>query len=148
MSAAAAIRPQNLLIGLAPAVLATRYRSWRQALLAATAMIAVLAAAFIPAIAATGGLDTYATALRVHSDYIARVDSFRSPTRPPLWTLFDDFFLRQYQSPVLGWIVTLFVIVSLVAAVRARDRRIGLLLLTFGPFAIFAWLMLDQKVPR
>jgi hypothetical protein len=144
LAAAAAIRPQNLLIGLAPAVLATLHRTWRQTMFAAIAGIAVLAATFGPAIAATGGIDKYVTALKVHGDYIARVDSFRSPTRPPLWTLFDDFFVRNYQSPALGWIVTLFVVVALIAAIRGCDKRIGLLLLAFGPFAIFAWLMLDR----
>ena len=124
LAAAAAIRPQNLLIGLAPAVLAGTgmHVPARQVLLAAAGAILVLAAAYVPAVMATGGVGAYMTALRIHSDYITRVDSFRSPTRPPLWRLFDDFFLRQYQSPVLGWIVTLFVVVSLIAAVRARGQ--------------------------
>ena len=57
--------------------------------------------------------------VREHGDYISRVDSFRSPRRPPLWRIFDRFFIKQYQSPVLSIIASLFVVVS----VDRRDPR-------------------------
>jgi len=82
--------------------------------------------------------------VREHGDYIARVDSFRSEARPPLWRLFDRFFFKQYQSPVLSVIASLLVIVSAVSAIRERDRPMLYAALTFAPFAIFAWLMLDR----
>jgi len=84
------------------------------------------------------------TSVREHGEYIAHVDSFRSPERPPLWHLFDRFFVKQYDWTPLSVIVTLFVVVSLIAMIRYRHRGLLINLLTFGPFAITAWLMLDR----
>src|SRR5205814_1426466 len=39
---------------------------------------------------------------------------------------------------------TLLVVVSIVGAIRTRDRSILHIALAFGPFAILAWLMLDR----
>lgn len=168
LAAAAAIRPQNLLVGLFPAVAGSRglavaqrqRQKDRSSPLAprdpetaklrnpvAAALFGgalILGAFFGGAIAATGGPGKYMTAVRVHGDYIARTDSFRSPTRPPLWRLADDFFVHDVQPPALAWIAALFVAASLAYAVRTRDRAVGALVLTFGPFALFAWLMLDR----
>jgi hypothetical protein len=72
------------------------------------------------------------------------VHSARARAPPPLWRLIDRFFVKQYDEPFLSFVVTLFVIISIIGAVRARDRRIGSLVLAFGPFAILAWMMLDR----
>lgn len=144
---AAGIRPQNFFIGLAPGVLATWYRSrvsWRDVVFAALVGTAIVAVAYGGAIVATGSSAQYLSAVKAHSEYISRVDSFRSPERPPLWRLFDRFFFKQYQSPALSIITSLFVLGGVFVAVRARDRRIGLLALAFAPFALLAWLMLDR----
>jgi hypothetical protein len=144
---AAGIRPQNFIIGLAPGLLATWYRarvSWRDVFFAALVGTAIVAVAYGGAIVATGSSAQYLSAVKAHSEYISRVDSFRSPERPPLWRLFDRFFFKQYQSPALSIITTLFVIGGVFVAIRARDRRIGLLALAFAPFAVMAWLMLDR----
>jgi hypothetical protein len=147
LALSAGIRPQNLLIGLFPAALATWHRS-RQSLrdvgfaaLIGTAMIGVSYAA---AIRATGNVDQYMTAVRAHGEYITRVDSFRSPDRPPLWRLIDRFFIRQYQSPALSLITSAFVLLSIAGAIRRGDRSMLYNALTFAPFAISAWLMLDR----
>src|SRR5207244_10059838 len=137
----------NCLIGLFPGALATWHRaraSWRDVVLAALIGLVTVSAAFGGAIAATGSLRGYVEAVRTHSDYIATVDSFRSPARPPLWRLLDRFFIKQYDEPVLSFIVTLLVFASIAGAIRARDRSILSIMLTFGPFAILAWLMLDR----
>lgn len=147
LALSAGIRPQNLLVGLFPALLATAYRARvavRDVIFAALLGAAVVTVAYAGAIHATGSLDQYLSAVRAHADYIARIDSFRSPTRPPLWHLFDRFFIKQYQNSVLGVITSIFVLISLIGAVRQRDRSILYILLTFGPFAISAWLMLDR----
>ena len=147
LALAMGIRPQNLLIGLFPGALATWHRAraaWRDVVFAALIGIVVVGVAYGGAIAATGSLPGYMTAVQTHSKYISTVDSFRSAGRPPLWRLVDRFFVKQYDEPVLSFIVTLFVLISMAGAIRARDRRIGYLMLAFGPFAILAWLMLDR----
>ena len=147
LALAVGIRPQNFLIGLFPGALATWHRaraSWRHVIFAALIGIVTVGVAFGGAVAATGSLRGYVEAVRTHSVYIAAVDSFRSPGRPPLWRLVDRFFVKQYDEPVLSFIVTLLVVVSMVGAIRARDRSILHIALAFGPFAILAWLMLDR----
>jgi len=147
LALAAGIRPQNLLVGLFPAGLATWHRaraSWRDVVLAAAIMVIVIGTAFGSAIAATGTWRGYLNTVRAHGQYISTVDSFRAPGRPPLWRLLDRFFVKQYGEPVLNVITTLFVLISIAGAIRRRDRAILDLALAFGPFAILAWLMLDR----
>jgi hypothetical protein len=147
LALAAGIRPQNFLIGLAPGALATRYRAraaWRDVVFAALVGAITVGVAFGGAVAATGGIKPYFDAAKEHGKYITRVDSFRSPTRPPLWRLFDRFFIKQYESLPLGFITSIFVAISIAGAIASRDRALGWLALTFGPFAVLAWMMLDR----
>src|SRR6185436_17454971 len=114
-----------LMIGLAPGLMATWYRarvSWRDVVFAFLIGAVVIVVAFGGAIAATGSFDGYLSAVRVHGDYISRVDSFRSPERPPLWRLFDRFLIKQYDCTPLGIIISMFVAVSIVSAIRQRNR--------------------------
>jgi hypothetical protein len=147
LALAAGIRPQNLLIGLVPGAIATWYRaraSWRDVVFAALLGLTTVGAAYGGAVAATGSYARFAGAIRVHGEYISHVDSFRSPGRPPLWRLIDRFFVKQYQSPALSIITSIFVVISIVSAIRTRDRSMLLNALAFGPFAVAAWLMLDR----
>jgi hypothetical protein len=147
LALAIGIRPQNLLVGLAPGLIATWHRarhSWRDVVFALLIGVVTVALAFGSAIVATGSFDRFLVTVRTHGEYIARVDSFRSPDRPPLWRLLDRFFVKQYQSPPLSIVVSFFVLVSLIGAIRTRDRSVLLDVLTFLPFAISAWLMLDR----
>ncbi|MEA2489863.1 MAG: hypothetical protein QOH21_1655 [Acidobacteriota bacterium] len=144
LAIAIGIRPQNLLIGLVPGIVATWKRRPFEIIIALLIGVAVTGAAFGGAIYATGTWDGYLTAVRHHSDYIARIDSFRAATRPPLWRLADRFFVKQYQSPLLSVITSLFVIASIAGSIRDRSRSMLMNALTFAPFALFAWLMLDR----
>lgn len=147
LAAAIGIRPQNLLIGLAPGLIATWYRSrqsWRVVIAAAMLGTAIVATAFGFAAEATGDFDRYMAAVREHGQYISRVDSFRNPERPPLWRLLAPFFLLQYQSRPLSIITSIFVLVAVVMAIRNRERPVLLAALTFGPVAVMTWLMLDR----
>ena len=144
LAIAIGIRPQNLLIGLVPGVLATLRRKPYEIVVALVIGVVVCGAAFGGAIHATGSYEQYMSAVRHHGNYIARVDSFRSPARPPLWRLADRFFVKQYQMPLLSIITTLFVLISVAGSVRDRSRAMALNASTFGTFAIFAWLMLDR----
>ena len=141
------IRPQNALVGLFPALFATWFRarqSIRDVIFAVLIGGTIVGVSYAGAIHFTGGLGPYVNAVQVHSEYITRVDSFRSPDRPPLWRLFDRFFIKQYQNPGLSIATSLFVLVSIAGAARARDRSMLYNALTFAPFAISAWLMLDR----
>lgn len=138
------IRPQNILLGLIPGIYATRRRRPAEVLVALLIGVLVVGAAFGGAIYATGDPQGYLRVVREHGDYISRVDSWRSAERPPLWRLFDRFFVKQYQSPALSFVATLFALVSIVGAVRTRDRALRWNALVFVPFALFAWLMLDR----
>ena len=147
LALAAGMRPQNFVVGLVPGLIATWYRArqnWRDVFFAAIIGTAFVAIAFGAAAHVTGSAAAYLEAVRDHSAYITRVDSFRSPERPPLWRLFDRFFLKQYDAPPLSVATSLFVLISAAGAIRRRDRRMLLNLLTFGPFAVMAWLMLDR----
>lgn len=144
MALAIGIRPQNLLVGLAPGILATRRRRGWEVFLALTIGIVVVGTAFGAAAWATGSLDGYLRMVREHGEYISRVDSFRSEGRPPLWRIADRFFVKQYQSALLSVVASLFVMVSVIGSVRERSRPMLWNVLTFGPFAVLAWLMLDR----
>jgi hypothetical protein len=147
LALAAGIRPQNFLIGFAPGLLATWYRAraaWRDVVFAALVGAITVTVAFGGAIAATGGTKPYFDAAKEHGEYITRIDSFRSPSRPPLWRLFDRFFIKQYESLALSFITSILVAVSIAGAIASRDRALGWLALSFGPFAILAWMMLDR----
>src|SRR5206468_276259 len=83
----------------------------RRAPIAAAILVAIVGASYGAAAWLTGW-STYRDALRSHSAYIAAVDSYRSAVRPPLWRVFDDFFVMPYHAPAINTAVTLFVAVS------------------------------------
>lgn len=147
LAMAIGMRPQNLLIGLAPGLIASWYRmrdSWRDVLLAFLLGLAVAGSAFWFAAQATGDADRYMAAVREHGQYISRVDSFRSPDRPPLWRLADRFFLLQYQSRPLSIVTSIFVLVGTILAIRGREKAVLRAALTFAPVAVMSWLLLDR----
>lgn len=141
---AVGIRPQNALVGMFPFLLASRHRRPRDIAVAVLIGVIVVGTAFGGAIAATGSFDAYRSTVRAHGDYISRVDSFHNPVRPPLWRLVALFFAKQYSSPALSIVVTLFVAISIIGAIRSRDRRLIFNALVFGPVAVAAWLFLDR----
>src|SRR5258708_5480567 len=147
LALAIGIRPQNLLIGLVPGLIATWHRarrSWRDVVFAALIGIVIVGVAFGGAIVLPGWGGKYMSAIRFHGEYIARVASFHSLDRPPLWRLFPRFFFQQYDVPLLSFIVSVLVVISAVGAIRERDRSILINVLTFAPMALLAWLMLDR----
>lgn len=144
LALAIGIRPQNILLGLFPGIYATMKRRPLDIAVALLIGVAVTGAAFGGAIYATGSVDDYIRVVREHGDYISRVDSWRNPGRPPMWRLSDRFFVKQYQSPPLSFLTTIFVIISIGGAIRSRSRPLLFNALTFAPFAVVAWMMLDR----
>jgi len=95
------------------------------------------------AIQRTGWRD-YRDTLALHQQYITQVDSFRSPARPPLWRVFDDFFVRPYRALPINIAVAFFVTISFVVSCVKRRAPLLMIMAAFGPFCLFAWLMLDR----
>ncbi len=148
LACAAAMRPQNLVIGFAPMAIATwfRARQGRAAAIAAgvLAAAAIVALSYGMAVLETGGWDRYSEALRAHQEYITKTDSFRNPDRPPLHHLLDDFFVRPYHAPLINFCVTAFALISLFVSLVRRRWPVLVVVAAFAPFCLVAWLVLDH----
>ena len=145
LAMAASIRPQNLLIGLAPFLVGAIWR-WkndrRAVVLAFIAAVAIVVTCYGGAIVATEW-ERYVEALRAHQRYITATDSFLSSDRRPLYRLVDDFFVRPVRDPWISIAMTSLVVFSLIRVARRPHGGDLLALAAFGPFALFAWLFLD-----
>ena len=145
LGVAAAIRPQALLIGCVPAVVATVRRvrtSWIDLPLATALGAAVIIASHAGAAAASSSVAEYIGTVRAHQDYISKIDSYLSPHRESLPLLFDDFFISSIPGGRLAVITALLAAAGLVAGAMRR-RQVWILLGAFLPFCLFGWLMLD-----
>ena len=137
LAVAVGFRPQNLLIGCVPALIACR--RWKAAVIGAVIGLAIIASSYATAANVSGGWSAYRDAVAHHEHYIRVTDSFLSPIRPPLWKVADDFFFRPYRVPFLNIAIAVLIVLALV-----RRRPWSLVsLATFGPFVLFAWLYLD-----
>jgi hypothetical protein len=148
LACAGAMRPQNLVIGLAPALIATWFRLRERRFVivatAAIALIAIVGVSFGIAALESGGWERYREALRTHQQYITATDSFRNPNRPPLHHLLDDFFVRPYHAPLINVVVTTFVLISLFVSLVRRRWSVLIAVAAFSPFCLAAWLVLDH----
>ncbi|HEV7923519.1 MAG TPA: hypothetical protein VGR02_22265 [Thermoanaerobaculia bacterium] len=144
---AAGYRPQNLLIVLAPALIAAPH-VWRRSVLRAAAAVAlglaIIIASYAGAVHLSGGWALYHERLSEHQAYIAQTDSFRAPDRPPLWQLVDNFFIWPYRYLPVNLPLALFVLLSGVATLVRRRAPTLALLAAFGPFCALAILLLDR----
>jgi hypothetical protein len=140
-------RPQNLTIGFAPAVIASLRglpRRWLRPIVAVLIIAIIVVASYGVAAQLSGGWASYREAVSAHQKYITDVDSFRNPNRPPLWRLFDHFFIRPFHMPAINAVVSLLVAISLIASVVRLRAPILAILAAFAPFCIAAWLVLDH----
>jgi hypothetical protein len=140
---AIAVRVQNGLMGLCPFVLAMKRRGWRDSLPAAFLTGLVAALFYVGAALLTTGWAAYLAAVRAFGPGVLHTDSFLNPERPPLARLLRRFFVDVYGWTPAGILITAFVIISIAAGLWRRDRVLLIVALTFGPFACFAWMMLD-----
>lgn len=149
LAIAAGFRPQNLLVGCFPALIACWFRlratrSLRQPLLGMLVGAATLAAAYGGAALATDDWRQYLEAVRYHSAYIEKVDSYRNPLRPTLQYMFDDFFIRPFRMWQINAAVSLLVAIGAVAGFVRRRPPVMIAFMAFGPFCLLGWLMLDR----
>lgn len=136
LALAAGFRPQNLLIGSVPFLLAFR-RNWRAGLVGGALIAAVVGVTYGLAASFSGGWDAYRDVLASHEAYIRQTDSFLAPRHPGLLQVADDFFFRPFRALPINIVLA----VLMVAAVFRR--RYWLAVAVFGPFCLFAWLFLD-----
>lgn len=136
LGVAAGFRPQNLLIGFVPFLIAFRHR-WREGLAGGAIIAAIVIASYGAAASLSGGWDVYRATLAKHEQYIRTTDSFLAPNRPWLPQVADDFFFWPYRAPLLNGVIAVFALLGIVR------RRNWIVLATFGPFLLFAWLYLD-----
>jgi hypothetical protein len=138
---AMAFRPQNALMAAAP-WLAGSWSRWRtrrrDPLLSALAIAAVVSIAYGGAALATGW-DAYREAVAHHREYVLKIDSYRNPARAPLGDLVYTFAADPFHARKAAIVIAAF---SLLALLRARRPSLEALV-TFAPFLLFAWLMLD-----
>ena len=145
LALAIGIRPQNLLVGLVPGAMATRKRTPVEILTALGIGVATVVLVTGIAIHATGSLERFVAAFRLQQDYVLKTDSFLNPERPSMLSLAERFLLKPYGPTGISIVLSVTVLVALVR----RLRPMLPVLATFGPFLLFAWLMLDRfQVPR
>ena len=139
LAIAGGFRPQNLAVGFAPFVIASLFRK-KRIVVSAIVMITIVVGLSYGFAAWLTGWSEYRRALQVHQAYIMRIDSFLSPIRPPLWRVFDDFFVMPYHAPAINAIIG---ILALLGVIRLRPYVL-VALAAFGPLCIFSWLILDR----
>jgi hypothetical protein len=146
LAIAAGIRPMSLLAGAVPALLATwhRVRDSAWTVVAAIAIgAAIVIASYGGAALASESVAAYRDAVRVQSEWVRNVDSFRNPTRPPLHEVAKMFFLWPVQQRAQMVAIALLALISGAAAIVRRRVPQLLLMLIFAPVALMTWLNLD-----
>jgi hypothetical protein len=143
---AAGLRPQNLLIGFVPLLIASSIQIRRSTnrVIAAALIIAIIVGASYGAAAGLTGWTSYSEAMHNHSRFIIAKDSFLAPHRPSLWKVFLEFFVKPYRAPVVNALVTLFAVISVGVSIAKRRWHVLFAIASFAPFCVFAWLMLDR----
>ncbi len=146
LAIASGYRPQNLLIGIVPLLMATYFQLRRRVIpvVVAAAIVTATVVASYGAAAWLTGWSEYREALQAHREYIMQTDSFLAPGRPHLWRVFDDFFVRPYHAPIVNGVLTALALVSAVASMVGRRMHILAALAAFGPLCLITWLVLDR----
>ncbi len=146
LAIAAGYRPQNLVIGLAPLLMASSFqirRSAARVVIAVTILVAILGVAYGGAAWLTGWRQ-YREALQIHRQYIVHTDSFLASTRAPLWRVFDDFFVMPFHAPAINTMISVLALLSIVVSLVFRRPHILTAIAAFGPVCLISWLILDR----
>lgn len=138
------IRSQNVLHALLPVLIASYFLRRRPAIIAVGALIAALTISVAYGAAAwSTGPDEYRTALENHKSYVANVDSYRNPSRPPLRDLASHYFVHPMRAGRTDYFLGGIALLALAIGVVRRHVPTLIAAGTFIPYSIFAWLMLD-----
>ena len=142
LGASVAFRPQNALIGAWPWLVASwerRRGRWLDVIAGACIVAGATLIAYGGAALASQSVDGYVEAIHAHEQYVSSIDSYRNPDRPGL----GDVFVRMVCNPFRARksMIVLWGLATL--GLFTLRRSVIDLILTFVPFLIFAWLMLD-----
>lgn len=146
---AAGMRPQAVMLGAAPFAVASWFQlksSWRRVLAACAIAAATVIVCYGAVALASGSFTDYLRALRGVGEWVRKVDAWTAPGRPPLSTLPDEYFVRPMGAGRLGIVVSIMAALGAIRGLLRREEpRVGLAILTFLPFAVFAYLSLDYN---
>lgn len=146
---AAAIRPQALAVGCAPALIASwcriREKRAKDVVVASVIGIAVLGVSYGGAALASQSVEKYIEMNGTLRDYVRSVDSFLNPARPPLLTLFSGFFVREIPGGHITVAISALALISLIASLFRRTAGVWILVAMFLPFNVIGWFMLDTN---
>jgi hypothetical protein len=145
LGVAAGVRPQNLLVGCAPALLATwhavRRRAWGDVAAAVAIGGAVVAASIAGAALASSSWRGYFEICAMQSRYVRAVDSVFNPTRPSLVSLASGIFVHPMRAGRFDLLLSALAAAGLLVALRHAGALVAVAM--FLPMQIFTWLMLD-----
>jgi hypothetical protein len=146
LALAVGVRPQALLFGCVPALVAT-WQQWqvsRVRVLIACAIGALgVAAIYVGAAAASASFDAYMGQLAYVRQWVRTTDAYTNPNRAPVVQLLDEFLVKPMRGGRLGLVVAALAGLALVVSLFRHDRPTWLVFGTFFPFAFFALFMLD-----
>lgn len=144
---AAGIRPQALLMGFAPFVIASWFQwkqSWRRVFAAGAIVFVIVTASYTGAAVASHSIEGYRAGITMTRDWVRKVDSFMSPGRPSLTTLMERYFVRPIvDGRRLPVVLSVLAGAGLLAGFFRSRMSVWLTVAIFFPFTLFAWLMLD-----
>ena len=146
---AAAIRPQALAVGCAPALIASwcrvREKRAKDVLVASAIGIAVLGVSYGGAALASQSVEKYIAMNRTLREYVRTVDSFLNPGRAPVVTLFPDFFIRFIPGGHIPIAISALALISVVASLFRRTAGVWILVAMFLPFNVIGLFLLDTN---
>lgn len=144
---AAAMRPQALVIGCAPALIGSWFRirekHVRDVIAAAAIGIVILGISYGGAALESGSVQGYVAVNRGLREYVRKVDSFLNPQRPSVPSLFPAFFVHAIPGGRVTAAISILSLVSVLSSFVRREPRVWLMLAMFLPFNVMGWFMLD-----
>ncbi len=146
---AAAIRPQALVVGCAPSLIASWCRVTekraKDVIVASAIGIAVLGVSYGGAALASQSVEGYIAMNGTLREYVRNVDSFLNPDRPPVLSLFPDFFVRAIPGGHISIAISALALISVIASFVRRTPGVWILVAMFLPFNVIGWFMLDTN---
>lgn len=140
------VRPHGGFILLPPLLIATWYqfrhhRALGRIVLGAVITATIAGAAYTGAAYASKSPAAYVDSVRQFQKWVHDIDTIANPGRPPLRQLADEFLVRPMGAGRLSMIVTALAVLGVLLAGRRQGPWI--VLATFLPYMVFAWLMHD-----
>lgn len=148
---AAGMRTPSLLLGFAPAILATfhQLRARRFGVVLGTMLTgaAIVFACYAGAALASHSIDAYVDVVKWQQQYVREVDSWQNPGRGPLKDAARRFLVLPFGTKDALRTLVVLSAISVLAALVQRRRPALHVVAVFGPLAVAAWLNFDIHTP-